>query len=87
MRLGGDELIIFLNKFLDENIIRIKLDNINQIYNMKINQKYIESKSSISFGVVIGDKDIEFDNLYEMADKLLYEMKRNNKGTYKILNI
>ena len=44
-------------------------------------------KSSISFGVVIGDKDIEFDNLYEMADKLLYEMKRNNKGTYKILNI
>lgn len=54
---------------------------------MEINKKYIESKSSISFGVVIGDKDIEFDDLYEMADKLLYEMKRNNKGTYKILNI
>ena len=87
LRLGGDEFIIFLNKFLDENIIRIKLDNINQKYNMEINKKYIESKSSISFGVVIGDKDIEFDDLYEMADKLLYEMKRNNKGTYKILNI
>ena len=46
LRLGGDEFIIFLNKFLDENIIRIKLDNINQKYNMEINKKYIERAMS-----------------------------------------
>lgn len=87
LRLGGDEFIIFSDSFSDENTIKMKLEHINKEYNREINEKYIKSNSSISFGVVIGDKDIEFDNLYEMADKLLYEMKRNNKGTYKILNI
>lgn len=87
LRLGGDEFVIFISDFLDENIIKIKLDEINKKYNMEINKKYIESRSSISFGMVISNKNVDFNRLYEKADEVLYEIKRNNKGNFKVLDL
>lgn len=83
-RLGGDEFIIFTNKFNGIHLIEIKLMEISRKYKMKIDEKYKKSYSSLSFGIVIGQKTTRFSQVYKMADSLLYEVKRDSKDDFKI---
>lgn len=84
LRLGGDEFIIFTNKFYNIELIKIKLDEISRKYKMKIAEKYAKSKSSLSFGVIIGEKTVNFSEIYKQADDVLYDVKRESKDNYKI---
>lgn len=84
LRLGGDEFIIFTNKFNAIHLIEIKLAEISRKYKMKIEEKYKNSYSSLSFGIVVGQKTTSFSKVYKMADSLLYEVKRDSKDDFKI---
>lgn len=82
-RLGGDEFILYLSGDYEESINRFS----EIIENMKFD--YYENDTQIkihcSAGVaVVNRADISFFDLYEAADKVLYEAKRLGKNTYKI---
>ena len=87
IRLGGDEFGIFLESSSDPDIIKEKLAKISQKYKEKVAQLCPESHSTLSFGGVISHKKLTFEELYEKADKILYEVKYKNKGTSKIQTI
>ena len=83
-RLGGDEFSIFLPKLLDsEKEIASLMEHLNQ----KIEEAKEEFPFlSISVGIYITDSCQSYEQLYETADKALYQTKKNKKGYYTILN-
>lgn len=87
-RLGGDEFLVFIPNETDIESIRIKLRNILRASYTTIGEGDDAILISCSIGVVILQKDIEynFESLYKLADDALYESKRNGKNTYTIWN-
>lgn len=86
IRLGGDEFVIFVHPCTSIPAIENKLAGISTVYQEKIDQEYPKSKSSLSFGGIYADHGIPFVELYKKADQILYEVKQQCKGTFRIVN-
>ena len=54
-------------------------------YNDLIEEKYPLSNSSLSFGGVYRKDSLNFENLYQEADKVLYHIKDKEKNQYQIV--
>lgn len=79
-RLGGDEFIVFLKNINLNHDLYKRLDNLCYILNKKYDKK-IEISASI--GISIYPKDgTDFEQLYEKADKALYQAKRNGRNKF-----
>ena len=78
LRLGGDEFAIFMSNIENKEKANIRIqqvfDNVNKIH---IPQLY-DHPIHISMGVTFfhPETPMEFDHLYQQADKALYESKR-----------
>lgn len=87
VRFGGDEFIAFLGEQLDKKRIETAFAKVEQAYCNYVEQNYSDSHSSISIGCVIGNKKCSFDELYERADEVMYDIKKHGKKGYKIVEI
>lgn len=83
-RIGGDEFGIFVDGGPDEEIIKNKMEEIIKEYTEKVNNICPYSKSSVSFGCIISDCQLQYDEIYKLTDELLYQAKSKNGGTYII---
>lgn len=78
VRFGGDEMLAVIKGECDAQQIRAKFQQYLLDYNSRHEVPY---KVSSSMGILqIRDKEIDdFDTIFKMADKLMYEEKNNKK--------
>ncbi len=83
-RFGGDEFVVFLSGVSD----RENVEKMMEMLKSKVNEARIgeddDHPLSISIGAAFGVKNITFEELYDMADKALYEAKRSGRNSYSI---
>ena len=82
-RMGGDEFIVFLQNVSDEDILKSKAEYLNEKI-LKSARELLGEDMEIPLGASIGaifvpDEGRDFQNLYEKADRALYEVKRRGK--------
>ena len=86
-RFGGDEFVAFFKDKLDKKRIESTFSRLEQDYCSFIERNYPESHSSVSIGCVVGTKKCAFDELCRTADELMYDIKKNGKKGYKIVEL
>lgn len=84
-RFGGDEYVVFIRDTADFKVLSEKAELIQT----KLQQKAAEELSleaSCSIGFVTAEEGKHsYDELFEFADKALYQAKNNGKKTYRIV--
>lgn len=82
-RLGGDEFIVFLKDISSHSAIAEKVEQIIVTLEKRIVKPDSGEKVTFSIGVAVAPADgRSFSQLYQNADKSLYYVKQNGKGTY-----
>ena len=83
-RLGGDEFAVFFKGKVDEKKLKKQINNIIQGIEKKVAPFNCgEHAISASAGVAFMPEDgMDFMTLYNKADKALYYVKQNGKGTF-----
>lgn len=87
-RLGGDEFLIFAPEMANIDLIEEKAKSIcKKLHRTLASPNGSKIKTSTSIGIAIFPKDGEDDEeLYENADKALYEAKKSGKNKYSLIN-
>lgn len=86
-RLGGDEFVAFLDGRIAKQRIESIFSKLEQDYCSFIEKNYPKSHSSVSIGCVTGTKKCTFNELCQITDELMYEIKKNGKRGYKIIEL
>lgn len=82
-RIGGDEFIAFLRNAEYNDLLKKKLERINQEVCRMSLEKALTVELSLSIGVARIPKDgISFEEVYLRADRALYQAKNLGKGRY-----
>ena len=84
LRLGGDEFAIYSSRLINRDLCEVCF---RQFYNSLKTIKVIQDSKfvlSVSSGCVIGDEDLNFEQIYRSCDEYLYEAKKSGKGRYQI---
>ncbi len=80
-RIGGDEFTVFLENVSDMGLIRKKAENVLKIYSKTYSGEYKNYSISGSLGIAMYPKDgSTYDELYQNADKALYQAKLSGKN-------
>lgn len=79
-RLGGDEFCVYMKDVPSERFVRSKCKKLND---MVVNQSE-GINVSLSIGVVIVDKDMDYEEMYRKADDALYHAKRNGRNQFAV---
>ena len=85
-RWGGDEFVVFM-KDIEENklhTINKKLQKLCELMNKEVSNNGCSKNISLSIGATIIKEYIDFNEIYEKADTLLYEVKRNGRNGFKL---
>lgn len=86
-RIGGDEFVAFIKDVNDMNFVRKIADNIINSLNLRENDA-IPAETTLSIGISYTAGHIsDFKQMFEAADKALYDVKGNGKNGYNILRI
>lgn len=80
-RLGGDEFLIFMPHFSSRKAMVLIEDIISEFDTEKKKDETLKI-SSISAGIVMTTPADEYDEVFRNADKALYYVKQNGKGSY-----
>jgi diguanylate cyclase (GGDEF)-like protein len=84
-RLGGDEFIVLLKDFKNEEDLYAKCKRLNELFSLDFTFNGVTFTQRCSIGVtIINKKDTNFDELYELSDKALYNSKKIGKANYTI---
>ncbi|MBQ9141827.1 MAG: diguanylate cyclase [Lachnospiraceae bacterium] len=86
-RFGGDEFVAFFKDTLEKSLIHSKFSELELEYCSFIENQYPKSHSSVSIGCVTGTKKCTFNELCQIADELMYDIKKNGKKGYKIVEL
>ena len=82
-RMGGDEFIAFLCNNTDKQFASDTAQKIIKEINEGFKNEDYGKDVSASIGIAIcSNEQLSFENMYSAADKALYQVKNNNKGTY-----
>lgn len=82
-RIGGDEFVMFVSGKRDKTEIGDLAGNIISDLCRKIEQKKLDTNSSVSIGIAqIPEDGNNFNAIYNAADKALYYVKQNGKNAY-----
>ena len=85
-RLGGDEFVLFLVRSNDEEADKQRVMNIFDSSRFRYSEKNINMDIHCSAGAVFFENgDIEFETLYDSADKVMYKAKMAGRNTIYIL--
>ena len=80
-RLGGDEFVVFIYPCKNRQAIEQKLEKIIEDYGKNIREDFPHISSALSWGGVFSGKKRSFTELYQKADKIMYQVKhRGGKG-------
>lgn len=84
-RIGGDEMMIFLERIVD----RADLKSILRTVRSNVEWAYKGNKEDLNLSCSIGvaawpDNAQDYDTLFKIADKMLYRAKENGKNRYII---
>ena len=82
-RIGGDEFVVFIKDIISKEEIGIRAADIITDLCHKLEECKFETNSSVSIGIAQTPEDgVEFNKLYNSADKALYYVKQNGKNSY-----
>ncbi len=82
-RIGGDEFILFMKDTKSISIINEKAQMIRKALNKKFSHNGINKTISGSIGIAIYPQDgYSYDELYNSADKALYQSKARGKNCF-----
>lgn len=83
-RIGGDEFVAFIKNVQSVALVCDKVQKLSASYKKYGIDHNYSHKLSTSMGISMFNKDgTTYDELYQNADKALYEAKRNGKDQYK----
>lgn len=86
-RLGGDEFIIFLHRIPDEQTLRGIIEDVIAHFEGRTVGDHVKLPVHCSFGAVtISGAAESYASLYACADKALYQIKKQKKNDYMIIN-
>ena len=86
-RIGGDEFMVFSPNLKEKELIRKKAKSLCKKLNRKYKKDNVSTEISVSIGICFTNKyTSNFKQLYENADKALYDAKGNGKNTFSIFN-
>ena len=85
-RLGGDEFVVFMKnlELRSLQVVTNKLHKLREIMDKEVSCKGQRQKISLSIGAVVTNQLYDFSKLYQEADGVLYEVKRNGRNGFKI---
>lgn len=84
-RFGGDEFAVFMCRQISNEELKEKLDLVIYEVREALKEYYTEFHISVSIGAVCITPEINnFEELYTLADKKLYESKNNGKDSYTV---
>lgn len=84
-RLAGDEFVAFIRNIDRREDLESIAKRLNTLLDRVIRKDGIEVRISASIGMAFVEKTHnKFEDLYERADKALYDVKYENKNGYKI---
>lgn len=79
-RIGGDEFVVYLESVMSENDITAVCARLRETaHGIFVGAEQI----TISIGAATAHKDDDYDVLYHLADKHMYEVKRNQKSQFR----
>lgn len=82
-RIGGDEFCIFLKNVLSLDFVEEKAERIiHDLYNMRIDGNPV--KVSASLGICAAYQALSYEQMFEVADRVMYEAKNNGGNQYRI---
>ena len=85
-RIGGDEFIVYFYDAKDREVILRRVEYFCQLFRDYNQENYPKSRLSLSVGVLYSEgQNQPFSALYERADKLLYEVKKQGKHGVRML--
>lgn len=85
-RLGGDEFVLFLVRSDDEEADRHRTMNIFDASRFRYSEKNIDMDIHCSAGAVFFEsEDVDFDALYDSADKAMYKAKMAGRNAIYIV--
>ena len=87
VRMGGDEFVAVLGTSMTMQSLQRIYTMLEQEYCAFVENNYPESHSSVSIGCVVGNKKCGFEELYHIADELMYDIKKHGKRGYKIVEL
>lgn len=84
-RLGGDEFVVFIPNPISQEMLLHRI----QLLVEEMNQTYIDDQAICSISGSIGiaifpENGSDFDELYQNADKAMYESKKAGKGMFTV---
>lgn len=83
-RLGGDEFAVMVTGGPDVEVLTKKMETIMNDYRQMMDSRWPVAKSTVSVGGVYGRQPRTFQELYRLADEVLYEVKRAGKDRLKL---
>ena len=85
-RLGGDEFIVFMKDIHEDNLQKVneKLQELCMLMNKEVKYNNSSQIISLSVGAITIKENLNFEELYQMADEMLYEVKHNGKNGFKV---
>ena len=84
LRLGGDEFVAFIYPCKDRRAIERKLDKIIEDYGRNISTEFPLISSALSWGGIFSSKKRSFTELYQKADTIMYQVKKQGGKGYRI---
>lgn len=82
-RLGGDEFVVFLKNVAYQSVISEKVEQMIITLEKRISLPEDKGHIKVSAGVALAPVDgRNFNQLYQNADRALYYVKQNGKGSY-----
>lgn len=82
-RLGGDEFVVFLKNVAYQSVVSEKIEQMIITLEKRISLPENKDHIRVSAGVALAPVDgRNFNQLYQNADRALYYVKQNGKGSY-----
>lgn len=83
-RYGGDEFVLFIWDTEKQKVEEL-LQSLVTTMNQEVVYQGAKKTISISLGAVYTTEKIPYHELFEKADEILYEVKKNGKNMYKLM--
>lgn len=83
-RVGGDEFMVFIQDAADVNAISVCAEKLNRVLRKSYEKENKRVKVTSSIGIAVAEDGITFQELYERADKALYDVKKSGRNGYSI---